>query len=84
MTERNIQTTFFWHKKVVKINKASYANSAVLRCVDHLQFNQYDATHAEVFDSNSGVLHAVIKRSMKGDLTVLFKREVAEEYGNGK
>jgi len=73
---RKITTTFYNRLDVVKVNNAVHANNAVLRCIDHLQINQYDATHAEVFDSESGVLHAVIKRRMNGDIEILFKRDV--------
>lgn len=72
---RNIQTTFYVGKKVVKNNTAMYANSAVLRCVDHMQTNHYHASVAEVFDNDTGELHAVIKRNIKG-IVIVFKREV--------
>ena len=82
--KRTITTNFYHRKELVKTNNAAYANNAVLRCVDHLQINHYRATHAEVFDSSDGELHAVVKRHMNGDLEVLFKREVGEAYGNPK
>ena len=72
--KRNITTTFYRGVSVVKVNKASYASNAVLRCVDHLQLNSYQAGHAEVYDSADGTLHAVVKRRINGDLEILFKR----------
>jgi len=75
---RTIRTVFYRLAKVVKINNAYYANSAVLRCVDHLQHNQYNATHAEVYDESNGDLHAVVRRRVTGDLEILFRRAVKE------
>lgn len=78
MSIRSIQTTFYQGRTVVKVNTAVHANSAVLRCVDHMQLNHYSATAAEVFDNQSGVLHAVIHRSVTGRITIIYKREVKE------
>jgi hypothetical protein len=47
--------------------------------VHWLQINEYEATHAEVFDSANGELHAVVKRHLNGDIEILFKREVKAE-----
>mgnify|MGYP003575880546 CR=1 FL=1 len=76
---RTIKTVFYYGKQVVKTNKASHANRAVLHCVNHMQLNTYEATHAEVYDEETGVLHAVIRRTIKG-IAILYKREVREEY----
>lgn len=75
---RSITTSYYRGRELVKTNYAVHANRAVLRCVDHLQLNSYHATHAEVFDSLDGVLHAVTKRRLNGDIEILFKREVKE------
>lgn len=75
---RLIQTVYYFRKEVVKVNYAVHANSAVLRCVDHMQLNHYGATLAEVFDNNTATLHAVVKRSMDGTIYIIFKREVKE------
>jgi len=77
---RNIQTTYYRRKALVKTNIAVDPNRAVLHAVNHLQHNQYEATHCEVFDNASGVLHAVLQRKMNGDIAVLFRREVQYEY----
>jgi len=75
----HIKTVYYAHNKsVVKINHAGHANSAVPRCVYHMQLNRYEATVAEVFDDASGVLHAVITRSVNGDIKIIFKRTVEE------
>jgi hypothetical protein len=75
---RPIQTSYFFRSDLVKTNNAKHANSAVLRCVDHMQLNHYGATSAEVFDNQTGELHAVVARSMDSKITILFKREVKE------
>lgn len=75
-TLRPIQTVYRRGKKLLRVNNAKYANSAVLRCVDHMQTNDYGATLAEVYDSVTGVLHAVITHSSVGKISILFKREV--------
>ena len=75
----SIKTVYFHGKKVVQVNKACHANSAVLRCVDHMQHNHYKSNVAEVFDELSGELHAVISRSMAtGVIKIVFRREVQE------
>ena len=74
----NIKTVYYQNKRVVKITRAAHANSAVPRCVDHMQMNHYDAFTAEVFDELNGVLHAVITRSVKGNIKIVFKRHVEE------
>lgn len=78
---RQIHTTYYFRKDVVKVNSAKYANNAVLSCVDHMQHNHYGASLAEVYDAHSGVLHAVVKRDMgSSTIHILFKRDVKEEY----
>ena len=72
-----IKTTYYHGKQLVKINPARHANSAVERCVGHMQISHYNATVAEVFDGASGVLHAVITRTVKG-MNIVFKRVITE------
>lgn len=74
--KRTIKTVFYRVREVVKATHSSWANNAVPNAVGHMQVNQYDATHCEVYDTSSGELHAVIKRSITGDIHILFKREV--------
>jgi hypothetical protein len=76
---RSIRTVYYQRNLVVKTTASKFANNAVPNCIRHMQLNEYDATHVEVYDEDSGVLHAVIKRSIKtGDIVILFKREVEE------
>lgn len=77
-----ILTIYYFGNEVVKRNCAKYSHTAVLACVNNMQFNKYEATHAEVFDSEDGVVHAVVKATLvrgKHEIHILFKREVQEE-----
>lgn len=79
---RKIQTVYYFGTEVVKCNMAKYSNTAVLNCVNHMQFNSYEATHAEVYDVEDGVVHAVVKATLvhgKHEITILYKREVQVE-----
>ena len=76
--ERNIKTMFYRGKKVVRTNSSVYAFNAVPNAVKHMQVNEYHASHVEVFDATVGTLHAVITRSVKGTITIVFKRAVKE------
>jgi hypothetical protein len=77
INQRPIRTVYYQTGKVVKITHSKWANTAVPNSVSHMQVNQYNATHCEVFDSASGTLHAVIKKKMHG-IEILFKRDVKE------
>jgi hypothetical protein len=77
---RNIKTTY-WNKPVasheneVRTNSSSNANRAVAACIMHMQVNDYGAMLAEVWDDDTGELHAVIKRRINGDIHILYKRD---------
>lgn len=75
---RQIQTVYYNGRKMVRQNLATYANNAVMLCINHMQLNHYGATSAEVFDKRWGQLHAVITRTIAGKITIVFKREVVE------
>lgn len=79
---RNIRTVYYYGNEVVKCNRAKYANTAVLACVKHMQFNTYEATHAEVFDDDDGVVHAIVKAKLvdgKHEIHILYRRAVQLE-----
>ena len=76
---RPIQTVFYQGKDAIKITRSKWANSAVPNAVKHMQTHQYEATHCEVYDIESGILHAVLKMPIGGtEIRILFKREVKE------
>lgn len=78
----HIKTTFYKGKTLLKINHAKHANAAVVRAVGHMQTNHYGATVAEVYDEQTGELHAVLTRSISG-MKIVFKREVEGDLNNG-
>lgn len=74
--ETGIKTVYYDHRLwVLKTNRAFDANRAVATCVLHMQINHYGASVAEVYDAVSGELHAVLKRGIRGDLGILYKRD---------
>lgn len=81
---RTIQTTYYFNKMVVKNTASLHANNAVPNCVKHLQTNDYEANVAEVYDSETGELHAVITRRVNGSIVIIFKREVKAIVKGGK
>ena len=94
-TERVILTIYYNGTEVVKQNRAMFANRAVPKAVDHMQFNTYGATHAEVYDEDCGILHASIIRDIAGAkdkprMGIAWQRKIKETYtaaarrGNGK
>lgn len=77
----NIKTVYYRGKSAVKTTRSKWANSASKNAFGHMQTNQYDATHCEVFDESTGELHAVITAKLKGGkhmIETIFEREVRE------
>jgi hypothetical protein len=75
---RNIKTKFYINKRYsdpVRVNSSSNANVAVARCILHLQIGHYNADAAEVYDDETGELHAQIKRSVNGNIVIVYKRD---------
>ena len=80
-TTRLIETMYHFNRDLVKTNRASHPNRAVLHAINHMQLNTYGATSATVFDNATGHLHAVITRRIGSNKIVIeFKREVFEQY----
>jgi len=67
-------------REIVRINHAGTAYRAVPLVIEHMQTNDYAAMLAECFDMATGELHAVIKRSVDGTITIVFKREVQKGH----
>lgn len=72
---RNIKTAFYIEGEVSHINSSSNPNRAVAQCVAHMQVNHYSANAAEVFDAKTGELHAVVKRHVRGNINIVYKRD---------
>jgi hypothetical protein len=64
-----------------KTTRSRHANNAVANAVMHMQLDHYKALVCEVWDEGTGELHAVIKRNVKGTITVLFHRHPVDESG---
>lgn len=73
--ERGIKTVYYRKDESPKVNRSKDANRAVGTCVLHMQINQYGAHAAEVYDAESGELHAAIKRSITGKITIVYNRD---------
>lgn len=74
----SVQSVYYRGREVVKTNRSYHAENAAVNCHKHMRSNRYAATHAEVFDERDGVLHAVIKRTVEGNVHILYKREYKE------
>jgi hypothetical protein len=78
---RPIQTVYYEDirgRHPVKITRSRWALNAVPNCVKRMQLNEYGATLAEVYDTETGELHAVIRHTMDREIKILFQREVKE------
>lgn len=75
MKERTIKTVYYIRGKEPKVTRSLDANRAVATCVLHMQINQYASHLAEVYDDDTGELHAVIKRSIQGQLHIAYNRD---------
>lgn len=73
--ETGIKTVYHRRNEPPKITRALNANRAVATAVAHMQINQYGSHLCEVYDSETGELHAIIKRSVNGRLTIDFQRD---------
>lgn len=77
---RSIVSAYYRGKEIVRTNRAVYSERAVLHAVMHMRQNTYEATHVEVYDEMAGLLHAVVKRTVEGNVSILYKREYAGDY----
>lgn len=73
--ETGIKTVYHRHGKDPKINRSKDANRAVAQCVRHMMINHYGSHLAEVYDAETGELHAQIKRKADGSLHIYLKRD---------
>lgn len=73
---RPIKTMYFMGRDGVQTNSASNPLRAVSRCVEHLRLNSYAATVAEVFNADTGTLHAVVRRDVMGNIRIVYQLEL--------
>ena len=69
---RPIVSQYLYGHKEKKVTRAKYASKAVPTAVMHMQMNDYDALVCQVWNEATGELHAVVKRSVKGNISILF------------
>lgn len=75
---RTVHTNYWRGNHIVKTNTSAYHERAVVSAVKHMQSNQYAANVAEVYNSSTGMLYAVIRTSMaKGEpsIVIVFKHD---------
>jgi hypothetical protein len=81
---RNIKTKYYVGKRYsdpIQTNSGKDANIAVAQAVLHMQVAHYrdesqnPATSCEVYDNESGQLHAIVTRSPLGQLQIAYKRD---------
>lgn len=78
MGNRTIRTKYYRNNKYaepVKVNSSGNTNQAVATCIYYMQVDFYDASVAEVYDDESGQLHAQIRRKMNGNIEIVYKRD---------
>lgn len=72
---RTIKTAFWMQGEVVHTNSSTNPNRAVAQCVRHMQINHYGATAAEVYNDETGELHAVVKRKINGNINIVYEQD---------
>jgi hypothetical protein len=85
---RNIKTKYYVGKRFsdpIQTNSGKDANMAVATAVLHMQIAQYRdidgnaATSCEVYDNESGQLHAIVTRApASGQIQIAYKRDPAK------
>ncbi len=79
---RVINTVYFVGKKAVKTNASIHPENAAPSCVRHMEANTYAATHAEVFNTETGQLHLVVRRHFgSNSITIVYKLHQLTERG---
>ena len=71
---RPIVSQYLYGHKERKVTRAKYASRAVPNAVMHMQMDEYDALVCQVTDESTGELFAVIKRSVKGNINILYSQ----------
>ena len=82
--KRPVQAIFYNQNKAIRTNNSLYPNNAVCNALRHMQINQYDASHVEVFNTETGKLYAVIKWTRVGtQLSIIYRADIeGYNYGN--
>lgn len=73
--KRHLITQYSTGEKILKINRSSRPDTAIMNAVGRLQTDEYGATYAIIYDPEKGVDHAIFKRTPMR-IEVLYKRKV--------
>lgn len=70
--KRTIHTDYYLRDAIVKSTRARHASTAVANAVRHMQWNDYGASHCEVYDTVDGaVVYAQLRQRLAGTTTRL-------------
>lgn len=74
MYTQNIRTRYYDRRhKVIKTTASSNPNNAAVNCFARLVMNVYGATYAEVYEADTGIVHAQFKASVAGKVEYTYK-----------
>lgn len=73
--ETGIRTIYYRRELEPKRIRSLNANRAVAQAVAHMQINHYGSHLCEVYDLETGELHATITRGVRGRLVIDFARD---------
>jgi len=78
--KRTIRAVYYNGKKdPVATNFGKWPRTMTLHALDHLQTDNYGARACEIFDIETGTLHAVLSRTLYR-VEVIFKRNPTEHF----
>lgn len=76
--EKPILTTYYHERTPIRVNAGLRVDRAVSRAVGHLESGKYPLADAvEVFDRETGRLHAVIRKGTR-ETTIIYSRKESE------
>lgn len=76
--ELPVRTVYYRGREVVKNIASGKSLYAVRNCVYWMRLNKYEATHAEVYDTDNGKLYGVVKRDMNGNCRIIYEHKVTK------
>lgn len=74
------RTVYYLNKRAIQLNTAKTEVTAVMRCVMHMQLDTYYADSAEVYNTETGELYCVVRRSKSKKIEILYQADLP----NGK
>jgi hypothetical protein len=74
--KRSIATVYHCNNRIVKVNRSSRAFYVIPTCIRHMQIDEYGANLAEIYNTLTGKLYAIIRKNVKGEIKILFKCKI--------